>query len=64
VVEAVRVALAGHQVWVGQRRFNLVVRLAEARRNDPGAGAVGAVGVTLLGEGAEAPGPEPPEPQA
>ncbi len=37
VVGAVRVALAGEevsQVWVGQRRFDLVVRLADARRND------------------------------
>jgi cobalt-zinc-cadmium resistance protein CzcA len=37
VVEAVRVGLAGEevsQVWVGQRRFDLVVRLADERRGD------------------------------
>ncbi|RPH56215.1 efflux RND transporter permease subunit, partial [bacterium] len=37
VVNAVRIGLAGEevsQVWVGQRRFDLVVRLADDRRND------------------------------
>jgi cobalt-zinc-cadmium resistance protein CzcA len=37
VVDALRVGLAGEevsQVWVGQRRFDLVVRLADDRRND------------------------------
>lgn len=37
VVGAVRVALAGEevsQVWVGQRTFDLVVRLADERRDD------------------------------
>lgn len=37
VVEALRVGLAGEevsQVWIGQRRFDLVVRLADERRND------------------------------
>lgn len=37
VVGALRVGLAGEevsQVWVGQRRFDLVVRLADARRGD------------------------------
>jgi heavy metal efflux system protein len=37
VVDAVRIGLAGEevsQVWVGQRRFDLVVRLADDRRND------------------------------
>ncbi len=40
VVDALRVGLAGEevsQVWVGQRRFDLVVRLADDRRNDLGA---------------------------
>lgn len=38
VVEAVRTALAGRevsQVWVGQRRLDLVVRLAPTHANDP-----------------------------
>jgi cobalt-zinc-cadmium resistance protein CzcA len=37
VVDALRVGLAGEevaQVWVGQRRYDLVVRLAEDRRGD------------------------------
>jgi len=37
VVDAVRIGLAGEevsQVWVGQRRYDLVVRLADDRRND------------------------------
>jgi cobalt-zinc-cadmium resistance protein CzcA len=37
IVDAVRVGLAGEeisQVWVGQRRYDLVVRLAEAARRD------------------------------
>ncbi|MFP5284197.1 MAG: efflux RND transporter permease subunit, partial [Thermoanaerobaculia bacterium] len=37
VVDALRIGLAGEevaQVWVGQRRFGLVVRLADDRRND------------------------------
>jgi len=37
VVDALRVGLAGEevsQIWVGQRRFDLVVRLADDRRND------------------------------
>jgi cobalt-zinc-cadmium resistance protein CzcA len=37
VVDALRVGLAGEevsQVWVGQRRFDLVVRLADERRGD------------------------------
>jgi heavy metal efflux system protein len=37
VVDALRVGLAGEevsQVWVGQRRFDLVVRLADERRSD------------------------------
>jgi cobalt-zinc-cadmium resistance protein CzcA len=37
VIEAVRVGLAGEelsQVWVGQRRFDLVVRLQEEERRD------------------------------
>lgn len=37
VVDALRIGLAGEevsQVWVGQRRFDLVVRLAENRRAD------------------------------
>ena len=37
VVDALRVGLAGEevsQVWVGQRRYDLVVRLADDRRND------------------------------
>ncbi len=37
VVDALRVGLAGEevsQVWVGQRRFDLVVKLADARRGD------------------------------
>jgi cobalt-zinc-cadmium resistance protein CzcA len=37
VVDALRVGLAGEevsQVWVGQRRFDLVVRLADDRRGD------------------------------
>ncbi len=37
VVDALRVGLAGEevsQVWVGQRRFDLVVRLADDRRSD------------------------------
>lgn len=40
VVDALRIGLAGEevsQVWVGQRRFDLVVRLADDRRNDLGA---------------------------
>jgi cobalt-zinc-cadmium resistance protein CzcA len=37
VVDALRIGLAGEevsQIWVGQRRFDLVVRLADDRRND------------------------------
>ncbi|HBL28088.1 MAG TPA: CusA/CzcA family heavy metal efflux RND transporter [Acidobacteria bacterium] len=37
VVDAVRIGLAGEEVsevWVGQRRYDLVVRLADDRRND------------------------------
>ncbi|MES1242779.1 MAG: efflux RND transporter permease subunit [Acidobacteriota bacterium] len=37
VVDALRIGLAGEevsQVWVGQRRYDLVVRLAEQRRGD------------------------------
>jgi heavy metal efflux system protein len=37
VVDALRVGLAGEeisQIWLGQRRFDLVVRLAEVRRGD------------------------------
>jgi cobalt-zinc-cadmium resistance protein CzcA len=37
VVDALRIGLAGEevsQVWVGQRRFDLVVRLADDRRGD------------------------------
>jgi cobalt-zinc-cadmium resistance protein CzcA len=37
IVDAVRVGLAGEeisQVWVGQRRYDLVVRLADAARRD------------------------------
>ena len=37
VIDALHVGLAGEevsQVWVGQRRFDLVVRLADNRRND------------------------------
>jgi heavy metal efflux system protein len=37
VIDALRVGLAGEevsQVWVGQRRFDLVVRLADERRSD------------------------------
>lgn len=37
VVDALRIGLAGEevsQVWVGQRRYDLVVRLADDRRND------------------------------
>jgi cobalt-zinc-cadmium resistance protein CzcA len=40
VVDALRVGLAGEevsQIWVGQRRYDLVVRLADDRRNDLGA---------------------------
>jgi heavy metal efflux system protein len=39
VIEAVRVGLAGQEiseVWVGQRRFDLVLRLQDQSRNDPG----------------------------
>jgi heavy metal efflux system protein len=46
VVDALRVGLAGEevsQVWVGQRRFDLVVRLADDRRND-----LGALGALLI----------------
>ncbi len=37
VIDALRVGLAGEevsQIWVGQRRFDLVVRLADDRRSD------------------------------
>lgn len=37
VIDALRIGLAGEevsQVWVGQRRFDLVVRLADERRGD------------------------------
>lgn len=37
VIDALRIGLAGEevsQVWVGQRRFDLVVRLEDQRRND------------------------------
>jgi cobalt-zinc-cadmium resistance protein CzcA len=37
VVDALRIGLAGEevsQVWIGQRRFDLVVRLADERRGD------------------------------
>lgn len=40
VIRAVRVGLVGEkesEVWVGQRRFDLVLRLAEHRRGDAGA---------------------------
>jgi heavy metal efflux system protein len=40
VIDALRIGLAGEevsQVWVGQRRFDLVVRLADDRRDDLGA---------------------------
>lgn len=40
VIRAVRIGLVGEgesQVWVGQRRFDLVVRLQEDRRSDVGA---------------------------
>jgi cobalt-zinc-cadmium resistance protein CzcA len=40
VIDALRVGLTGQevsQIWVGQRRFDLVVRLAEDSRNDLGA---------------------------
>lgn len=40
VIEAVRVGMVGEQpseVWVGQRRFDLVVRLQDHRRNDANA---------------------------
>jgi cobalt-zinc-cadmium resistance protein CzcA len=40
VVRAVRVGLVGEEaseVWIGQRRFDLVVRLQDHRRGDPGA---------------------------
>ena len=46
VVDALRVGLAGEevsQVWVGQRRYDLVVRLADDRRND-----LGALGTLLI----------------
>jgi cobalt-zinc-cadmium resistance protein CzcA len=38
VIGAIRIGLAGQevsQVWVGQRRFDLVVRLREEKRGDP-----------------------------
>jgi heavy metal efflux system protein len=37
VIRAVRIALVGEkesEIWVGQRRFDLIVRLPEERRND------------------------------
>jgi cobalt-zinc-cadmium resistance protein CzcA len=40
VIGAIRIGLAGEevsQVWVGQRRFDLVVRLREEKRGDPAA---------------------------
>jgi heavy metal efflux system protein len=40
VVRALRVALVGEefsQVWVGQRRFDLVIRVRDERRDDPDA---------------------------
>jgi cobalt-zinc-cadmium resistance protein CzcA len=40
VIEAVRVGLAGQdisEVWVGQRRFDLLLRLQDQSRNDPSA---------------------------
>ncbi|HEY8232088.1 MAG TPA: efflux RND transporter permease subunit, partial [Vicinamibacteria bacterium] len=40
VVRALRVALVGEefsQVWVGQRRFDLVIRVRDERRDDPAA---------------------------
>lgn len=40
VIEAVRVGMVGKQpseVWIGQRRFDLVVRLQDHRRNDANA---------------------------
>jgi heavy metal efflux system protein len=46
VVDALRVGLAGEevsQVWVGQRRYDLVVRLADDRRSD-----LGALGTLLI----------------
>jgi cobalt-zinc-cadmium resistance protein CzcA len=40
VIQAIRIGLAGEdvsEVWVGQRRFDLVVRLQDQSRNDPNA---------------------------
>lgn len=40
VIKAVRIGLAGEEeseVWVGQRRFDLVLRLQEEKRNSPNA---------------------------
>ncbi len=40
VIQAIRIGLAGEdvsEVWVGQRRFDLVVRLQDESRNDPNA---------------------------
>jgi len=44
VIRAVRIGLVGEEeseVWIGQRRFDLVVRLAEDKRND--ANAIGSL---------------------
>lgn len=49
VVDALRVGLAGEevsQVWMGQRRFDLVVRLADSSRGD-----LGALGSLLIDAG-------------
>jgi cobalt-zinc-cadmium resistance protein CzcA len=40
VIDAIRVGLAGEEiseVWIGQRRFDLVLRLQDESRNDPNA---------------------------
>ena len=40
VIRAIRIGLAGEEmseVWVGQRRFDLVIRLQDQARNDPAA---------------------------
>ncbi len=38
VIQAIRIGMAGEaasEVWIGQRRFDLVIRLADERRGDP-----------------------------
>jgi len=38
VIQAIRIGMAGEivsEVWIGQRRFDLVVRLSDERRGDP-----------------------------